>query len=1157
MLKIVLKSIVKKYWKILLSTLLISALGCSIMTGLSSTQISLHNTVNNYINEYDYPTAQISVNTTNEKEALSKLFKLDGIVDVNTRICSGTIMISKENEYYSTMVFSYDESDFQKFFIWESVAKSKEYGNISIEYNFAKDNNISVGSVAKFKINDTYRDFFISSIVSTPETMHNSAFSNSFIQMSNFGIVYVSKDLLRNETATEKKRAFSEIDNIEDELSEKENELQEKYNKLNTQIIQSTKIIKEEKQNLEKKSDEALNTVEELILAKNELNDLKNDLEKKKSDLEKILETVNNAKVKLTEARDALNKIDLSLNELKNNKSLLDENSDILKILKTLPEDTSLELMYAIVNKIQLFLGYLEEYNIPFIVDGTVTDFANNLDNLMNQIIEEKKYPFLIDFIKKEKLFNITSEMKKLNIEQKFNNIQKCIIQLEDLQNKILGIKNVKTVRELINVYNETINTLQNTIEELINKKQIIIDQLFEQNISIEKLDDTAKNLDLQVKEIDKNITDIDQAIVQGDSKIQQINNSIEDILNNINIGKEKISTASIQLQHEKNKLESSQQTAQNEINNKKQEINQLYEDVENKTGYEEYYNQILLKFSKDVNKDELLSKCLNELQGLDVTDSFTFDNSELKYFLYEECINSFKTLATFVPIIFFVVILIVVYLFMSYMIQQSRKNIGILKSIGVDTKTIRIAYSITTLLVSLGAIILGLFIGLGIMQYTCNFCKNFFPLPYFQHFFNYKMYGISAILTIIISQVSAWLAVKNITKIEPLEIMTNTVTAEVKIPFLLDIFTRKLNPLKKFFIISFSRNTFKTIFSVISIASTIILIFTSISFFSSKNNILDEVYKKRINYDAQVFFSNGINEEILNEMNKLNFISNIEILPYYDLEIFNSDYTKSESAIVNAKDKMSQFIRIYNIKGNEITVCDEGLILEKHLAEKIGAKKGDFVNINNMPIVVTDISNQSVYRIQYISKKQAEKLEKNNYETLLLNIDNNNKQNLLEYLSNKGGYLYTVFIDDSYAKSQKDFEIYNVAVWITIFLAIIIGLLIVINTTVINLQEAKRKLCMFRVLGFTQNEISRNMFGQSIIHFILACVVGFPIGVSFAKVSLHKLSIPNKEFVFVNRIYVYALTGVIVFIYVFLSHIIAMHTLKKWNIAENIKGRE
>ena len=116
---------------------------------------------------------------------------------------------------------------------------------------------------------------------------------------------------------------------------------------------------------------------------------------------------------------------------------------------------------------------------------------------------------------------------------------------------------------------------------------------------------------------------------------------------------------------------------------------------------------------------------------------------------------------------------------------------------------------------------------------------------------------------------------------------------------------------------------------------------------------------------------------------------------------------------------------------------------------------------------------------------------------------------------------------------------------------------MIVINTTIINLQEAQRKLCMFRVLGFTKGEISRNMFGQSIIHFIFACMLGFPLGVSFAKVALYKLSVPNKEFIFVNRPKEYILTALIVLIYLFFSHIIAMHTLKKWNIAENIKGRE
>jgi len=46
---------IKKYWKILLSTLIVSALGCAIMTGLSSGFVSLESTFKDYIHKYNYP----------------------------------------------------------------------------------------------------------------------------------------------------------------------------------------------------------------------------------------------------------------------------------------------------------------------------------------------------------------------------------------------------------------------------------------------------------------------------------------------------------------------------------------------------------------------------------------------------------------------------------------------------------------------------------------------------------------------------------------------------------------------------------------------------------------------------------------------------------------------------------------------------------------------------------------------------------------------------------------------------------------------------------------------------------------------------------------------------------------------------------------------
>ena len=833
MARVILKSIIKKYWKILLSILIISAIGCAIMTGLSSTQISLKDTLDTYLRDYNYPDAQITVYTTDSEEIRNKIFEQDNIKEVYTRLSFTSILISPSNEYCSSIIYSYDENDFQKFYIWESTEDSKEYDNIYLEYKFAKTNNIPVGSIIKFKVNGEYRDYHVSKLVSSPETLYMSGTSNQFVQMSNFGTGYFSKELLRKES--------------DKKVEQKKVEIQEKEKEYNKKVEEAEKI-------------------------------------------------------------------------------------------------------------------------------------------------------------------------KKTNPKE-YKNLQK-------------------------------------------------------------------------------------------------------------------------------------------ELKLEKEDLDYLKESLQDAGGYENYYNQFLINYKGD-NKEEELKKTLEVFKEveLEVTNSFTYETSSLKQFLDDVCIKSFETMANYMPLVFFVVIVIVVYLFLSYMIQQSRKEIGILRAIGVSTLKIGLSYCLTTFILSIGAILLGIVLGLCIMTFTCIGGKNYFPLPFFNYLFNFKMFSIAAIITIIIIQLATIVAMLRITSIEPGESISYTEQKDTKVPLLLRVIN--LKPSTKFFTISFLRNKLKVIFTMLCVAVTIILIYTSLCFSVSKDNILDEIYKRRINYDAQVFFEYEVYDELLEEMKELDYVDSVELLPYYDVEIVNEKNNKKEKTVINAKNKDSNSVYIYNENNEKINVEDKGIVLEQHLADALEVKKGDIVKVNDIELKVTDISYQTAYRLQYISYEQAQDFEHKSYETIIVNLNKEKKEDFIKYLSEQEDYLYTSFTDESYVFNQASFEIYDTSVFITIMNAVIIGLLIVINTTVINLQASKRKICMFRSLGLTKGEISRNMFIQALVQYILACLIGFPLAIEFAKHSLHRLSVFNQEFIYVSRINEFVITGVIVFSYILISHLMAMRAINNWSLSENIKGRE
>ena len=106
-------------------------------------------------------------------------------------------------------------------------------------------------------------------------------------------------------------------------------------------------------------------------------------------------------------------------------------------------------------------------------------------------------------------------------------------------------------------------------------------------------------------------------------------------------------------------------------------------------------------------------------------------------------------------------------------------------------------------------------------------------------------------------------------------------------------------------------------------------------------------------------------------------------------------------------------------------------------------------------------------------------------------------------------------------------------------------------------LMEQKKQLSVMRAVGFTINDIS-NFWGiQSVIQLLLAIIFAIPIG-SLVSIILFKLCSNSAQyypFIFDIRVVLIALGFVL--IVVLSCHLISMHTIRKWNIADNTRTRE
>ena len=148
---------------------------------------------------------------------------------------------------------------------------------------------------------------------------------------------------------------------------------------------------------------------------------------------------------------------------------------------------------------------------------------------------------------------------------------------------------------------------------------------------------------------------------------------------------------------------------------------------------------------------------------------------------------------------------------------------------------------------------------------------------------------------------------------------------------------------------------------------------------------MLHEYYDLRSHYDSQIFFSKKPDRYLLNQLKLRDYLSDVNELYYYSCEI--SANGNSRSTLVNAMSPECELISIYDEQENLLKIPEKGIVLEKHLADELGVKKGDKVEVDGHELTISDISFQSFTRSQFISIEQSEELGDAKFSGMLCNF--------------------------------------------------------------------------------------------------------------------------------------------------------------------------
>lgn len=568
-------------------------------------------------------------------------------------------------------------------------------------------------------------------------------------------------------------------------------------------------------------------------------------------------------------------------------------------------------------------------------------------------------------------------------------------------------------------------------------------------------------------------------------------------------------------------------------------------------SDYSNQFNQLLIFFEDWADQDKLMNTIKLILGRDNVLDDSLYAESIIRKRI-DLNIQPVMSLSRLLPTAFFVIVIFVSFLFLSQIIKQSRKDIGILRTLGHKISDIFSLFSIIVLLTSFISIIIGTLLGFYVTYLTSTLYVSTFNIPYVTYEYNFVYYFISILATILSGQIAVLLSFKQIKTISPNESLSAIVRKPSKFDIKVNQHLSNFSSKTKYAFNTILKNKNRFIYSTICLTATVMMIFTSWSFYDSKNEIKDSLFKGRIKYDFQYFYDEKITEDDLMLLDKADYIAAYEKLAYLDTTI---EYDNNiEDVTVRGIEPDSILIGLYKYK-SDLSKIGDGLIIEKHIAESIGANVGDVLLVNNKQMLVEGIVDEYVDRYCYVKYDNLSKIGDISQYSIVLNSDDETK--VVNFANKNEKISLSSYTENMRKGIEKEFSLYDVGVYFIIGFSLIIGFVIVYNTTTNSLFEQKKELSVLRTIGFQVKDISKMWLVQTAMQTILSLILGLSAGILFSKYAMNVISTSSREYPFTSSSNQYYLTIIIVLIFILITHYIAMQNIRKWNLVENTKEKD
>ncbi len=455
-------------------------------------------------------------------------------------------------------------------------------------------------------------------------------------------------------------------------------------------------------------------------------------------------------------------------------------------------------------------------------------------------------------------------------------------------------------------------------------------------------------------------------------------------------------------------------------------------------------------------------------------------------------------------PVVFLSVAAFMVNAVLARLVRLQREQIAQMKALGYSSWQVGRHYlGFALVIVVLGSILGGLagrFMGGGLL----GLYRLFFRFPTLEFAMDYSAVATALLVSTVASLIGVLSVVWMAVKLPPAEAMRPEPPTSYK-PSLLERagLTGWMSPVMRMALRNIERRPWQSAFTVAGLSLATGLMVLPGSMEDSIDYLLTYQWNDSQRQDVIAFLVEPGSSESLHDLEHLPGVTFAEPIRVVQARFHHAQRERRLS--ITGLPKGSILNRLLDAKGRRIELPDEGLVMSQALAEKLGIRVGEFVQVAvlegqrpqlQLPVrgLIEDFSGVSAF-MEINALRRAMK-EGATVSGAYLTVDDSQWDAFMRKIKSTPRLAATLVKKDQLrAFRTTTGESIGILRRLYLTLAVIVAFGVVYNSARIALSERGRDLATLRVVGFTQREVAGVLLGELTLLLFIALPVGLLFG--------------------------------------------------------------